>query len=90
MTSIIATSTDYSDWWLGLTLGFIVTALVVVIVAVVLALAARIADQAEGAAGALDVVRAQTPGLAGIGQINASAIAIRDCARAARKALTGS
>ena len=88
MSAILA-ATDYSDWWLGLTLSFIVVALVVVIVAVVLALAARIADQAQTAAGALDVVRAQTPGLSGIGQINASAIAIRDCARAARKALTG-
>jgi hypothetical protein len=83
------TAAAYTDWWVGLTLGFAVVAVVVVIVAVVLTLAARIADQANAAATVLPVVKDQTNALSGVGNINGSAIAILRAARAARKALTG-
>ncbi len=85
---IIAAS--YAGWWVGLVLGFLVVAVVVVIVGVVLTLASRIADEARVATAALPVVRDQTQTLQDVGQINDSAISILRSARAARKALTGS
>jgi uncharacterized membrane protein len=80
---------EYTGWWVGLTLGFIVVVVVVVVVAILLNLAARIADDAKGATGALPVVREQTDALQDVGRINDSAISILRSARAARKALTG-
>jgi len=81
---------QYSDWWVGLTLGFIVVVVVVIVVAILLALASRIADDAHAATEALPVVRDQTDALQDVGSINESAISILRSARAARKALTGS
>lgn len=81
---------QYTGWWVGLTLGFIVVVVVVVIVAILLNLAARIADEAHAAADALPLVRDRTDALQDVGQINESAISILRSARAARKALTGS
>ena len=81
---------QYTDWWVGLTLGFIVVAVVVVVVAILLALAGRIAEDAHAATDALPVVRDQTDSLQDVGHINESAISILRSARAARKALTGS
>lgn len=80
---------EYTGWWVGLTLGFIVVVVVVVVVAILLNLAARIADDAQGATDALPVVREQTDALQDVGRINDSAISILRSARAARKALTG-
>lgn len=81
---------SYTDWWVGLVLGFIVVAIVVLIVAIVLTRAARIAASARAATDALPVVRDQTDALQNVGRINESAISILRSARAARKALTGS
>ena len=81
---------QYTAWWVGLILGFIVVGVVVVIVAILLNLAARIADSAHAASAALPVVRNQTDALQDVGKINESAISILRSARAARKALTGS
>lgn len=81
---------SYTDWWVGLSLGFIVVVIVVVIVAIVLTRAARIAAGARAATDALPVVRAQTDALQDVGRINESAISILRSVRAARKALTGS
>lgn len=80
---------EYTDWWAGLSLGFIVVVVVVVVVAILLNLAARIADDAQAATDALPVVREQTDALQDVGRINDSAISILRSARAARKALTG-
>jgi hypothetical protein len=88
MTMIAAE--QYTDWWVGLTLGFLVVVVVVVIVSILLSLAARIADNADTATEALPVVRDQTAALREVGSINESAISILRSARAARKALTGS
>jgi hypothetical protein len=65
---------QYTDWWIGLTLGFLVVAVVVVIVTILLRLAARIAENAQAATAALPVVRDQTDALQDVGHINASAI----------------
>ena len=80
----------YSDWYIGLGLVFIVIVIVVIIVGTILTLAARISDQARGAAAGVDTVRAQTTSLTtGVGQVNDSAIRILHMARVLRKAAVG-
>ena len=83
-------SEQYTDWWVGLVLGFLVVVVVVVIVAILLTLAARIADDAHEATDVLPLIRDQTDALQDVGLINESAISILRSTRAARKALTGS
>ncbi|MBA3327600.1 MAG: hypothetical protein H0T43_04785 [Solirubrobacterales bacterium] len=78
-----------TGWWVGLSVGFAVVAAVVGMVVVIIALAARIADQAQVAAGTLPAVREQTDALRQVGEINDSAVSILRSTRAARKALTG-
>lgn len=77
-----------SGWFIGLAIGFIAVAIAATLVITILALAARIADQAEAAGPALDVVVSQTAILTAIGSVNRTAIDIRDAAVAARRALT--
>jgi len=80
----------YTDWYIGLSLGFVVVVVVVIIVAIILTLAARIADQATQAAAAVDTVRAQTTSLdGGVDKVNDSAIRILHMARAIRKVAVG-
>lgn len=80
----------YSDWYIGMALAFFVIVVVVIIVAVILTMAARIADQASGAAAGVDVVRAQTTSLdGGVDQVNDSAVRILHMARAIRKIAVG-
>ena len=81
---------QYTDWWVGITLGSVAVAVVVVIVAVMLTLAARIADDARAGAEVLPVVRDNTDALRAAGRIHESAISILRSVRATRKALTGS
>ncbi len=83
-------SATYTDWYIGFSLAFIVIVVVVIIVGTILTFASRIADQARTAAGAVDVVRAQTTSLdTGVGQVNDSAIRILHMARAIRKIAVG-
>lgn len=87
MTPFAAT---YTDWYIGFSLAFIVIVVVVVIVATILTLAARIADQARGAAAGVDVVRAQTTSLdSGVDLVNDSATRILHMARVIRKVAVG-
>jgi hypothetical protein len=80
----------YTDWYLGMALAFFVIVVVVIIVAVVLTMAARIADQAEGAVEGVDTVRAQTTSLAdGVDRVNDSAVRILHMARTLRKVAVG-
>jgi hypothetical protein len=80
----------YTDWYIGLGLVFFVIVVVVIIVAIILALAARIADQARGAAAGVDTVRAQTTSLkSGVAQVNDSAVRILHMARSLRKVAVG-
>ena len=84
--ALIASSTA---WQIGLVLGIVVIAVAAVIVIVIVLLAARIADQAKTAEQAVGVLRDQTDGLAGIGQINDSGVRILHAARALRKVAVG-
>jgi hypothetical protein len=86
MVSVIGASTG---WWIGLALGIIVIAVAAAIVIAIVLLARRIADQARGAVEGVDVVRAQTDELAGIGRINDSGVRILHSARALRKVAVG-
>jgi hypothetical protein len=84
--ALIASSTG---WQIGLALGIAVIAVAAVIVIVIVLLAARIADQAKTAEQAVGVLRDQTDGLSGIGQINDSGVRILHAARALRKVAVG-
>jgi hypothetical protein len=86
MVSVIGASTG---WWIGLALGLIVIAVAAAIVIAIVLLARRIADQARGAVEGVEVVRAQTDELAGIGRINDSGVRILHSARAVRKVAVG-
>jgi len=87
---MIPIADGYTDWYIGFALAFTAVVVVVIIVATILALAARISDQARGAAAGVDTVRAQTTSLTtGVGQVNDSATRILHMARVLRKAATG-
>lgn len=76
-----------SDWYLGLTLGFIIVTVVVIVVAVILSYAARISDQTRLANEGLEEVRTGTAPLWEVRNTNAAGIAILGAARAAREAV---
>lgn len=83
-------ASTYSDYYIGMALGFVVVVVVVIIVAVILTMAARIADQAGAAAAGVDVVRTQTTSLeTGVDQVNDSAVRILHMARTLRKVAVG-
>jgi len=86
MTVLTAASTG---WWIGLVLGIVVILVAAAIVITVVTLARRIAEQASGAVKGVEVVRAQTDELAGIGRINDSGVRILHSARALRKVAVG-
>lgn len=76
-----------SDWYLGLTIGFVLVVVVVMVVAVILSYAARIADHAVVATEGLEDVRDGTAPLWEVRKTNAAAIAILGATRAAREAV---
>lgn len=78
-----------SGWTIGLILGVVVVLVAAAIVITILALVRRIAAQAKGAVAGVEVVRAQTDALSGIGQINDSGVRILHSARALRKVAVG-
>ena len=78
-----------SGWTIGLILGVVVVIVAAVIVITIVALATRIAKQASGAVQGVEVVRAQTDALAGVGRINDSGVRILHSARALRKVAVG-
>ncbi len=86
MRLVIASSTG---WQVGIALGVVVIAVAAAIVIAIVLLARRIARQARTAEQAVEVVRQQTTGLAGIGQINDSGVRILHAARALRKVAVG-
>jgi hypothetical protein len=73
-----------SDWYLGLTLGFIIVTVVVIVVAVILSYASRIADQTRLANEGLEEVRTGTAPLWEVRKTNTSGVAILEAARTAR------
>jgi methionine aminopeptidase len=76
-------------WTVGLVLGIVVVLLAAAIVVTIVALARRIAGQARAAVQGVEVVRAQTDALHGIGRINDSGVRILHAARALRKVAVG-
>ena len=76
-----------SDWYLGLTLGFVIVTVVVIVVAVILSYAARIAEQAWLANEGLEAVRDGTAPLWQVRNTNAAGVAILGATRTAREAV---
>ncbi len=85
----VGRSTEYTGWYVGLTIGFVIVSVVVVLVATILTLAARIGSQARTGMEAMDEARAATLPVWEIQQINASATAIWRAAESARRLLGG-
>ena len=86
MGTVLAAS---SGWTIGLVLGIVVVLVAAAIVITVVALAQRIAGQARASVHGVEVVRAQTDALEGIGRINDSGVRILHAARALRKVAVG-
>jgi len=86
----VTADANYSDWYIGMGVGFLVVVIVVIVVSTILTMAARIADQAQQADAAVDVVRAQSTSLSdGVDRVNDSAVRILHMARALRKIAVG-
>jgi hypothetical protein len=85
-TTVASASTE---WIVGIALGVVVIAVAAAILITIVALAARISRQAAAAEDAVEVVRAQTDALDGIGRINDSGVRILHSARALRKVAVG-
>lgn len=78
-----------TGWHVGLALGIVVVLIAAAIVIAIVLLATGIARQAAAAERAVEVVRAQTDGLAGIDRINDSGVRVLHAARALRKVAVG-
>ena len=78
-----------TGWTVGLILGIVVVLVAAAIVITIVRLAARIAEQASTAEGAVEQIRNQTAELGGIGRINDSGVRILHSARALRKVAVG-
>ena len=85
-TTVASASTE---WIVGIALGVVVIAVAAAILITIVVLAALIAAQAKTAEDAVEVVRAQTDGLDGVGRINDSGVRILHSARALRKVAVG-
>jgi uncharacterized protein YoxC len=81
--------TAAAGWTVGIILGVVVILVAAAILIVIVTLAARIAKQARTAEEAVEVVRAQTAELEGIGRINDSGVRVLHAARALRKVAVG-
>jgi hypothetical protein len=86
MPTELAASTG---WTVGIVLGIVVILVAAAIVITIVRLAQRIAGQARAAVEGVEVVRAQTDALEGIGRINDSGVRILYAARALRKVAVG-
>jgi len=78
-----------TEWVVGIVLGVVVIAVAAAILVAIVALAQRISKQAATAEEAVEVVRAQTDELGGVGRINDSGVRILHSARALRKVAVG-
>ena len=78
-----------TGWWVGITLGFTIVAVIVVLVAMILTYAARISDQAQEGIKLMDDARANTDPVWRIQEINASSTNIWRSAEKARELLEG-
>ncbi len=80
---------EHVGWYVGLGIGFVIVAAVVVLVATILTLASRIGSQARTGIERMDVARDTTLPVWEIQKLNSSATAIWRAAESARKALGG-
>ncbi len=78
-----------TGWWVGITLGFAIVAVIVVLVAMILTYAARISDQAQDGINLMDEARSNTDAVWQIQDINASTTNIWRSAEKARDLLEG-
>lgn len=78
-----------AGWTIGIVLGVVVVLVAAAIVIAIVALAQRISRQARTAVEGVEVVRAQTDALSGVGRINDSGVRILHSARALRKVAVG-
>jgi CHASE1-domain containing sensor protein len=85
----VGRSTEYTGWYVGLAIGFVIVSVVVVLVATILTLAARIGSQARTGIEAMEEARAATASVWEIQKINVSTTAIWRAAESARKLLGG-
>lgn len=85
----VTESPDYTGWYVGLAIGFVVVVVVVILVAAILALAARIGRQARTGIEQMDEARTATLPVWEIQKINTSTTAIWRAAEAARRLLGG-
>jgi hypothetical protein len=81
--------TAAAGWTVGIVLGVVVILVAAAILITIVVLAARIAKQARTAEEAVEVVRAQTAELGGVGRINDSGVRVLHAARALRKVAVG-
>jgi hypothetical protein len=86
MGTVLAAS---GGWTVGLVLGIVVVLVAAAIVITVVTQARGIAGQARAAVEGVEVVRAQTDALSGVGRINDSGVRILHAARALRKVAVG-
>ncbi len=87
--SDVGRSAEHVGWYVGLGIGFVVVAAVVVLVATILTQASRIGSQARGGIERMDEARAATLPVWEIQKINSSTTAIWRAAESARKVLGG-
>ncbi len=80
-------SEDYTGWYVGLAIGFLIVVVVVILVAMILMQASRIGNQALEGIDRMDEARISTLAVWDLQKINTSATAIWRGAEAAREAL---
>lgn len=85
----VGRSAEHVGWYVGLGIGFVVVAAVVVLVATILTQASRIGSQARDGIERMDEARAATLPVWEIQKINSSTTAIWRAAESARKVLGG-
>lgn len=78
-----------TGWWVGITLGFAIVAVIVVLVAMILTYAARISDQAQDGIKLMGEARANTDPVWRLQDVNASSTNIWRSAEKARDLLEG-
>ncbi len=79
---------DYTGWYIGIGVGFLVVIVVVIIVAIILLQAARIGRQALEGIDLMDEARETTLSVWDIQKINTSSTKIWRSAESARRVLT--
>jgi hypothetical protein len=82
------TGEDYTGWYIGIGVGFLVVIVVVIIVSIILLQASRIGKQALEGIDLMDEARETTLSVWDIQKINSSSTKIWRSAQAARRVLT--